>query len=51
MTKKQKLILDIVVGILNWIAWIWLLTLDWKIGVAVFLIMWSNNIGIDRKYR
>lgn len=24
-------------------AFVWLLNMDWKIGLAVFLMMWANN--------
>jgi hypothetical protein len=38
--KKALNILSIILGL----AWIWFYYLDWKIALAVFLVMFSNNL-------
>lgn len=40
--RRNMLILSAIVG---FPAWIWLFMLDWKIALALLVIMFSNNIA------
>ena len=39
-------IVRLIGGVIFWGGFIWLLRKDWRIALAVFLMMWGNNIGI-----
>jgi hypothetical protein len=44
MTRKQKLTFYILALIVSTPAWIYLIYSDWKLGIALLLIMWGNNL-------
>lgn len=39
-----KLILNFAVMFLGLLAWVFVFVINWEIGLAVFFILWSNNI-------
>ncbi len=44
--KIIELIFALVIGI---VGYIFLFNFDWKIGIAVILVIWSNNITLKYK--
>lgn len=48
---KEKTLLFILGGVIGLAGWIWLLTLDWKIGLAVAIAIWGNNIFLETKFK
>ena len=40
--REFKSTLSIIIGLP---AWGWLLFMDWKIGIAIFLLLWASNLG------
>jgi len=42
--KTLKIKGTLICTIMGICGFIWLLILDWKIGLAVFLMMWGNNV-------
>ncbi len=46
-TNMEKL--RIIVAIISLIAWPALAFIDWKIGICLFFILWSNNFAIKDK--
>ncbi len=46
--KNLKLLLYILSFIMGF-AWVWFFTLDWKIALAVLLVMFSNNLVNEAK--
>ena len=48
---KEKTLLYNLGEIIGLARWIWLLTLDWKIGLAVAIAIWGNNIFLETKFK
>lgn len=47
--KKARLIMLLIGIVLGLGGWVLLFYLDWRIGIAIFAIVWANNIAGNNK--
>lgn len=47
-TKKIVLIVRLIGLIFSLAGFVWLFFIDWKIAIALFFILWGNNISTKK---